>query len=357
MPSVVGACGLGVSAMCFGGIASVMAKWDRRLTRVDNITVMVAGKLLFGKRGELVTRCRTAEEVRGLTIVKKIAESAETFRQQSSDIGFSLETVRVPVEGGEIDVHIFRPKAAAGDGLPMIVWYHGGGMCIGNAMDSILGKPGFGILQHFQGKAVIASVDYRLAPEHRFPTGADDAVAAAVWLQANAGRFGCDPAKMCAAGNSAGGNLAAVVHQAASKWATPLSGAVIITPMMRYGATTQSYIDYGQGFGMTYELLIWFWNTYCPDSACSSDPRCEPIRGLPDIPAESLASCLVATSQFDQLHDEGVEYFQAMKTKGVRADHLEIHATHLVPFADKKATPELLQWLSSALSVPVVAKV
>lgn len=263
---------------------------------------------------------------------------------------YAVEEIQVPVEGGEIEVKIFKPEQAApGTSLPLIIWYHGGGMCISDHNDPFIGAdlPGaFGILEHFQCRAVVASVNYRLAPQHTFPTGANDAIAAMKFLHANSGRWGCDSSRMSVAGYSAGAYLAAVVSQAARNEGIPLRAAVLIAPMTRRGGTTQIFVENGSMPALTSAGMLWFWMTYCPDPAAVEDPKCEPTRG---IGAGGLAPTLVLTNEFDVLRDEGVEYFEALKQAGVQTQHVRARASHLGTGFDKERFLLVLRWWSEAL--------
>lgn len=331
---------VGLTATSGLGIAA-LALLDRRLYAKDNLILLVlrlvipSGKLLAATSDEEVA------------LIGRPRDTGE-LKYAAERLGYTQETVMVDVEGGQIAVHVHRPQAKR-DNLAMVVWFHGGGMCLGTAQDAqSLLKFGYGVLEHFRGEAVVASVDYRMAPAHKFPVGAEDAVAATMWLQEHALRFGCDPARVSVAGPSAGGYLAAVVHQAARDRGFPLACAVIMEPMCRYGATTPSYHENGKGFGLTQELMLWFWKTYCPDPKMAEDPRCEPIRG---IGQGNLAPCIVGTVEYDPLRDEGVEYFEALQKAGVDATHLRFATSHMCPPADKRQLSALLHWWSSALGV------
>lgn len=346
MVSIAGT--VGVAAAATG--AGVAASYDRRMFFMDNVMNFAIWAMgLFPK----------------LIALKSHAEVRKFDREQCENMNknmpidkaakkahYSVEIVMVPVEGAEIEVKVFKPEqAAVGAALPLIIWYHGGGMCLSDQNDPFLSTQvpgGLGILEHFQGRVVIASVNYRLAPEHPFPTGHNDAIAAMRFLTANVERWGCDPACVCVAGMSAGAYLAAVVSQAARNAGIPLCAAVHIAPMMRRNVSTKSWVENGRKGALTSDIMLWFWQNYCPDPATAEDPRCEPVRG---VGAGGLPPCLVLTNEFCGLRDEGFEYFEALCKAGVRAEHVRCRSSHIGAGFDKERWALALRWWTEALGL------
>lgn len=336
----------GVGGAVMAGIA-FKRYYDRRLFLLDNIVLLLARS-----RTSALLTAKTEEDVIA-SGARATTGPGKKLGSVATGLGYSMETVQVPVEGGQISIHVFSPRGRGRDSgapLPMIVWFHGGGMCIGSAMDSpALHSPGFHVLEHFQGQAIVLSVDYRMAPKYKFPIGAQDAIAATRWIHDNASQFNGDNERMCVAGPSAGGYLSAIVHQAARDQGFGLRCALLFEPMGRRGATTASYLENGRDLGLTTEMMLWFWTMYCPDAADAANPLCEPIRGIGE---GNLAPCIVTTSQYDPLRDEGIEYFEALKKANVPVEHISFQSSHIAHPIDREALRKVLCWWSKALGLP-----
>lgn len=222
----------------------------------------------------------------------------------------SVRDLSIPGPGGELPVRIYRPQGAGPQ--PVMVFFHGGGFVVLDldSHDYLCQR-----LAAWAG-CVVVSVDYRLAPEHKFPAGVDDALAATRWAAAQAESFGGDPARLAVAGVSAGACLAAVAAQRARDEGGPaLAAQLLFYPVTNHPTVlTASYLDYGQGHGLTAAQMQWFWAQYLPDAASAADPQASPLRmawcaGLP--PAYlMLAEC-------DLLCDEGAAFAQRLGHAGV----------------------------------------
>jgi acetyl esterase len=215
----------------------------------------------------------------------------------------------VPGPAGEVPVRIYTP---AGDGpRPLIVYYHGGGWVIGDL--ETVDKP-CRTLANRTG-AVVASVDYRLAPEHAAPAAFDDCYAATVWLAEHADELGVDASKIVVSGDSAGGNLAAAVAQAARDRNGPaIAGQALIYPVVNYDWSSPSLEENGDGYLLTRSSMQWFWAHYLGAEDHTGNPYVCPAR------AESLAElppAFVGTCEFDPLRDEGELYAAGLKEAGV----------------------------------------
>ena len=227
----------------------------------------------------------------------------------------ATEDRMVPVDGGEIAVRIYQPSEAARGGaktLPLVLHFHGGGFVLGslNAYDSVC--------QNLceRTPAVVVSVDYRLAPEHRFPTALDDSIAATRWAAAEAAGFGADAGRMALVGDSAGGCIVAGVTQALKADASvDVAYQVLVYPVTDVGTMdTNSYNKFSEGYLLSKEMMEWFGSCYLSNDAEKLDPRASPLR------AESfdgLPPALVITAGFDPLLDEGVAYVKALEGAGV----------------------------------------
>jgi acetyl esterase len=213
----------------------------------------------------------------------------------------------IPGPAGDIPVRLYRP---AGDGLPLLVYFHGGGWVLGGlgTHDAVCRS-----LANAAGCAVL-SVDYRLAPEHRYPAAVDDCYAATVWAVANARTLGADPARVAIGGDSAGGNLTAVTALRARDQGTPqLKFQLLIYPVTDHGYETASYRDNAEGYLLTRGDMVWFWNHYLGGQD-GSEPYASPLRAK-DL--RGLPPALVITAGFDPLRDEGEAYAKRMKEAGV----------------------------------------
>jgi acetyl esterase len=219
--------------------------------------------------------------------------------------------------GGPIPLRVYRPAGVpAGASLPVLVFYHGGGWVIGD-LDThdvqcrqITAEAGI----------TVVAVDYRLAPEHKFPAAVDDAWAATRWVVAHAGELGVDARRLAVAGDSAGGNLAAVVALMARDAGSPaIALQVLIYPVTDVGSESKSYRDFAEGYMLTRDGMRWFTNHYLKSPSEAQDWRVSPLR------AASLAGlppALVITAGFDPLRDEGAAYAGRLSDAGGRVDYV-----------------------------------
>ncbi|HEY4344770.1 MAG TPA: alpha/beta hydrolase [Parvibaculum sp.] len=239
---------------------------------------------------------------------------ASTLDLQGVPIG-KVEDRKIPGPAGDIPVRIYTPVAAGGDALPVLVYFHGGGWVIGDleTHDALCRT-----LSNEAGCKVVA-VDYRLAPEHRFPAAADDCFAVVKWVEANGSSIGVDATRIAVAGDSAGGNLAAVVSQAALTAKGPkIVFQLLIYPVTDTNIDTGSYRENANGYFLERDSMIWFFDHYL-DGADRSDPRIAPLK------AASLAGlprAYVVTAGFDPLRDEGRAYAEALKAAGVPTEYV-----------------------------------
>jgi acetyl esterase len=215
----------------------------------------------------------------------------------------------VPGPAGEIPVRVYTP---AGEGpLPVVVYFHGGGWVIGDL--EVVDQPCRQLAS--AAGAIVVSVDYRLAPEHRYPAAFDDSYAATVWVGAHAAEIGGDPARLAVAGDSAGGNLAAAVALAARDRGGPeLAAQLLIYPVTDFNFGTASYQDNREGYLLTKGSMQWFWAHYLGAQDLDKDPYACPLR------ADSLVGlppAYVATSEYDPLRDEGEAYARRLEEAGV----------------------------------------
>jgi len=220
-----------------------------------------------------------------------------------------IENRRIPGPAGEIPIRIYTPARVLTTGV--LVYFHGGGWVIGN-IESV-----DGICRALANGAgcVVVSVEYRLAPEHRFPAAAEDVYAATRWIAANAASLGADPARVAVAGDSAGGNLSAVTALIARDRGGPaLVQQVLIYPVTDANFETASYRDNATDYLLTKDAMLWFWNHYAPNAADRANPFAAPLRAA-DL--SGLPPALVITAEYDPLRDEGEAYAARLRAAGV----------------------------------------
>lgn len=211
----------------------------------------------------------------------------------------------IPGPAGELPVRIYRNSLAPNQ--PGIVYFHGGGFVIGS-LDSHEG----GCRRLSKGvDCTVVSVDYRLAPEHPFPAGIEDAYAATQWVAANAAALGIDAKRIAVAGDSAGGTLAAVTALLARDRGGPsIRHQLLVYPVTDLLFASESYRTNGEGYYLTRDMMGWFRRQYMPDSHAFDDPLASPLyaRDLSRLPPAT-----VITAEFDPLRDEGEAYAQRLK--------------------------------------------
>jgi acetyl esterase len=221
----------------------------------------------------------------------------------------------IPGQSGPVGVRFYRPAGTnASDMLPALVWYHGGGWLLGNLDSHDV------VCRRFANAARcrVVSVDYRMAPEHVFPAAVDDCAAATKFVFDNAADLGIDKGKIAVGGDSAGGNLAAVMALMSRDGALPpLAFQLLIYPATDMAMTTISSTTIGPGVPLTSATMKWFIDYYAKGH--ETDWRASPIR------AASLAGtapALVLTCAHDPLRDEGIDYARRLEREGVRVVHV-----------------------------------
>ena len=214
----------------------------------------------------------------------------------------------IPGPDGDLPYRLYRPPAPAEGPYPVVVYFHGGGWVLGD-LDS--DDPLCRDLCARSG-AMVVSVNYRHAPEERFPAAAEDAYTAVQWVADNAAMLGGVPGQLAVAGWSAGANIAAVACQLARAAGGPgISGQLLISPVVDSDMTWPSYTENGEGYILTTALMRWFWDHYA-DPADRADPRLAPLRGNLD----GLPPACVVAADFDPLRDEGIAYARALEATG-----------------------------------------
>ena len=213
--------------------------------------------------------------------------------------------------GARVPVRLYWPAGRATAPLPVVVYFHGGGWVLGD-LDT---HDGVARAMANAVGALVVAVDYRLAPEHRYPAAVEDAYSATVWAAEHAATLGGDPARLAVAGDSAGGNLAAVTALLCVERRTPeLAFQLLLYPVTDHDFDTPSYRSSSEQCLLTRQHMRWFWDQYVPDRELRDHPHASPLRaddlaGLP--PAHVL------TAGMDPLCDEGREYAERLRASGV----------------------------------------
>jgi acetyl esterase len=220
-----------------------------------------------------------------------------------------VEDRTIPGPEAEIPVRIYTP---AGSGpFPILVWFHGGGWVIGD----LDGADATARHLTVGAECVVVSVDYRLAPETKFPGPLDDCYAATVWAARQAAQIQGDADRIAVGGDSAGGNLAAAVSLMARDRHQPaLVFQLLVYPVTQFSFDTTSYRDNAEGYLLTTDSMRWFWDHYLRHAADGDNPYAAPLMAQ-DV--SNLPPALVITAEFDPLCDEGEAYAQRLRQAGV----------------------------------------
>jgi acetyl esterase len=225
-----------------------------------------------------------------------------------------VEERRLPGPAGEIPVRIYAPSRAPG--LPVLVWFHGGGFVIGS-LDTHDGT--CRSLANAIG-CMVVSVDYRLAPEHKFPAAPEDCYAATRWLAEKGAELGADPSRLAIGGDSAGGNLAAVVALMARDRGGPeLRHQLLVYPVANHAFDTPSYEQNASGYLLSRAMMRWFWNHYLARPEDGAQAYASPLRA-PSL--AGLPPAHVITAGFDPLRDEGEALAARLAREGVPTTHV-----------------------------------
>jgi acetyl esterase len=228
----------------------------------------------------------------------------------------SVEDGRFDGPGGSIGYRFYRPEDATEEPGPVLIYYHGGGMVFGSidSHDPICRAIAEAV------PCAVVSIDYRLAPETAFPGAVDDALAAFRWVAANADALGVDAARIAVGGDSAGGNLAAVVSNETRGDAVSPCFQWLVYPNTDYLAAGGSVDSFAEGYFLTRDAIAWFRDLYTPDPGVRTDPRCSPLRAHS---LSGVAPALVTTAGFDPLKDEGRAYAEKLEAEGVPVEYVD----------------------------------
>ena len=238
-------------------------------------------------------------------------ERAPALAGPPEDVG-SVEDRLLETPEGSVPVRVYRPAGATGgDPLPALLWYHGGGWVVGSLLThdvpcrALANRAG----------CVVVAVDYRMAPEHPFPAAVADSWIALLWVAEHAAEMGVDAGRIAVGGDSAGGNLAAVMTLRAAERSHPkLAAQVLVYPVTDVDLETESYSRNGTGYGLSRDLMRWYIEQYAPDARTHRDEELAPLKA---ISVQGLPPALVVTCEFDPLRDEGEAYASRLAEAGV----------------------------------------
>ena len=258
------------------------------------------------------------DQLRAINVVQFSDLGLEGARKLLDDLaeatpGPQVEAVRdrtIPGPAGEIPVRVYCP--AAPGPLPVVVFFHGGGFVLGTltSHDASCRELASG------AGCLVVAVDYRLAPEHPFPAAVEDALAATEWVAAHAAELGADPDRLGVAGDSAGGNLAAVVCLLARDKGGPrIRHQLLIYPTVDLtGGDWPSYGEFGEGYLLTRQDMLWFMGLYFGPDADRRDVRASPLLAASHA---GLPPATILTAELDPLRDEGEAYGERLRAAGV----------------------------------------
>lgn len=228
----------------------------------------------------------------------------------------SVEEITVPGGAGPVPARVYRPLAAELGPVPTLLWLHGGGWVTGSLDTSDTAAR---FLADRVG-AVVVSLDYRLAPEHVWPAGLADVLAALTWVRDEVARLGGDPARLAVGGDSAGGNLAAIAAQAARDEGLALAAQLLVYPVVDLELDQAAYpsrVENESGYYVGWADIEACVGTYLAGGVDPRDPRVSPLRGS----VAGVAPAVVVTAEYDTLRDEAIAYVDALRSAGVPVVH------------------------------------
>lgn len=298
-------------AVLLRALMALPPPWQRRLAggqpvERDGLVLEPEVQLLLA----LMARVKSADvvDLGAVAARREIRRSIGVLGGPSAPLAL-VESIAISGPAGMIPARLYGVSRESAPGA-LLVYYHGGGFVLGD-LDTHDGVCRF---LARETPARVLSVDYRLAPEHRFPAAADDAVAAFRFAAREAARLGADPRRIAVGGDSAGGNLAAVVAQECKRDAVPPAFQLLIYPATDASSVHPSRRLFAEGFFLTDRQMAWYYDQYLPSSAQRRDPRASPLLA-PEL--AGAAPAYVTTAGFDPLRDEGEAYAAALRKAGV----------------------------------------
>ncbi len=264
----------------------------------------------------------------------------QVFSPEPQPVAESRDLAIAAPQGHKLGLRLYRGAGATPDmALPALVFLHGGGWVVGNLETHDT------MCRHIANRAecAVVAVDYRLAPEHKFPAAAEDCLTATEWLAENGNELGIDRKRLAVGGDSAGGNLAAVVSLIARDRGTPaLRAQLLFYPALDFGMKQASYRRFAEGHLLTEATMRWFAEAYLRSPEDVGDWRVSPLRA-PDL--SGLPPAYVLTAGYDPLCDEGIAYAGRLQESGISVQHRhvagQIHGFLLMGKIVRAADPAL----------------
>jgi acetyl esterase len=296
------------------------------LTLLDGHRITRGGRTMDPKAqivGEFVKSIRVPGYFPPLPELRQQLRTMVTLMDEPAPALPRIENVEIPGPAGRIPARVYDPSPGTSP-RPVVEYLHGGGWVQGDleTHHSLCAR----LAQ--RSDAIVVAIDYRLAPEHKFPAAVDDAFAAYRWLRSHAAELGGNPSRVAVAGDSAGGNLTAVVSQLAALERVPVPTCqVLIYPAVDFTLDTASHRELADGHVIPRDRILWYSEQYLPADLDRNDPRASPLRAK-DLAGQPPA--LIITAGFDPLRDEGHAYAERLGAAGVQVVHREypgqIHA-------------------------------
>ncbi|AWR96762.1 alpha/beta hydrolase fold domain-containing protein [Acidianus sulfidivorans JP7] len=255
---------------------------------------------------EIIEKIGSIDFNRPVNEIRRIHDSF--FIKEKKEENIQVEDIKIPVDGGEIKTRIYYPERKR-ESYPLLVYYHGGGFVLGSieTHDSICR------LIAKLGDIAVASVDYRLSPEYKFPTPVNDSYKALKWLYNNAEKYSLDSSKIAVGGDSAGGNLAAVMSlMDRDNNEKMIKYQILIYPSVNMVDISPSIFEFSEGYFLTYKLMRWFGSMYFANPKDGLNHYASPI--FADL--KNLPPSLVITAEYDPLRDQGETYSYLLKING-----------------------------------------
>jgi len=328
---------------------------EEALRFLDGHRIHLGGRTMDPKAqivGEFVKSIRVPGYFPPLPELRQQLRTMVTLMDEPAPPLPRVEDIRIPGPAGEIPARVYGP-GAAGPPLPAVAYFHGGGWVQGDL------ETHHGVCARLarHAGALVVAVDYRLAPEHKFPAAVEDCLAAYRWLRTRGGELGADPARVAVAGDSAGGNLSAVVSQLAAAGGAPVPTCqALIYPAVDFSLDTDSHRDLADGHVIPRDRIVWYTEQYLTGEADKADLRASPLRA-PSLVGQPPT--LIVTAGFDPLRDEGRAYGDRLREAGVDVVYHEypgqIHAFVMLTKAIPQGTActlEIADYLRLTLATP-----